>query len=161
MRILHLPTFWTILLDCLAWAIIQPAVAYLCLKLPTALLQPQRWLFRARRWERDGALYQDLFRVKRWKVRLPSGGALFRGFAMTGIRSRDPAHLQEWVRETCRSELCHWLAILPAGLFFLWNSFSIGLVMILYAVAFNLPLVVVQRYNRPRLLQVLQRRRQG
>jgi glycosyl-4,4'-diaponeurosporenoate acyltransferase len=82
---------------------------------------------------------------------------LFGGFSMGRIRSGEAAHLQRWVAETCRAELCHWLAILPAFLFFLWNPVWLGVVMVLYAIAFNAVPIVAQRYNRPRLLALLGR----
>lgn len=47
---------------------------------------------------------------------------------------------------------------LPAPLFFLWNRPAVGLGMIVYALAFNLPLVAIQRYNRPRLLRIKSQR---
>ncbi len=157
MRVLYLPLPWTIVLDCVAWALIQPGIAYLSMRFPRAWLDHERWLYQPRPWERDGDLYQDLFRVRSWKRRLPSGGTLFEGFSMTELRSRNRDHLETWVTETCRAELCHWVAILPALLFFLWNPPWLGLVMVVYAVAFNAVPIIAQRHNRPRLLALLRR----
>lgn len=152
MRMVDLPTGWTILLDCIAWALIQPAIAYLSILMPDRWFDPGRALFRARSWEQGGHIYDRWFRVKRWKDRVPSGGALFRrGFALRQLETRDPETLRQWLIETCRAEACHWIAMLPAGLFFLWNPPAVGWGMVVYALAFNLPLIVVQRYNRPRL----------
>lgn len=157
MRLIHLPLFWTLVLDCVAWAAIQPGIGYLSLQFPSRLLDHRRWLYRTRRWERDGALYQHLFRVRTWKGRLPSAGTLFQGFSMGQIRMRDEGYLQTWLAETCRAELCHWLAILPAFLFFLWNPVWLGVVMVAYAAAFNAVPIIAQRYNRPRLIAILRR----
>ncbi len=160
MRLIYLPRFWTIVVDSIAWAVIQTGIAYLAVQLPASLFDHRAWLFRTRAWERGGAIYQDLFRVKQWKTRLPTGGALFAGgFSMKRLASWDRDYLERWVLESCRSELCHWVAMLPAPLFFLWNPIPVGVVMIVYAIAFNVPLVLVQRYNRPRLLALVQRRR--
>jgi glycosyl-4,4'-diaponeurosporenoate acyltransferase len=155
MRIVDLPTGWTIVLDCIAWAIIQPTVAYLSILMPARWFDPDGDLFQTQPWEQEGRIYDRWFRVRRWKDRIPSGGALFqRGFAMHQLEAREPHKLRQWIVETCRSEVCHWLAILPAFLFFLWNPPAVGWAMVLYALAFNLPLVIVQRYNRPRLRAV-------
>ena len=159
MRVIYLPTIWTIVLDSIAWATIQPGIAYLSLRFPAAVLEHRLWPYRTRAWERGGAIYDQLFRVKAWKARLPSGGGMLGGFSMTRMVSHDVAHLERWVLETCRSELCHWVAIAPALLFFLWNPPAVGIVMIVYALAFNLPLVIVQRRNRPRLLALIKRRK--
>jgi glycosyl-4,4'-diaponeurosporenoate acyltransferase len=165
-RVIYLSRFWTLVVDCIAWAIIQTGLAYLSLRFPPGWLDHGRWLFRARSWERDRSIYETLFRVQRWKDLLPTGGTLFEGgFSMTGIRSRDVSYLNRWVTETCRAELCHWLAILPAGLFFLWNPVWLGIVMVVYAVLFNSIPIITQRHNRPRLLAIIdelgQREMQG
>ena len=157
MRVIHLPLFWTIIVDCIAWAIIQPGVAYLSMRFPPSLLDHQRWLYRTRSWERGGDLYRDLFAVRKWKWRLPSGGTLFQGFSMVQVHSREQDYLWAWVAETCRAELCHWLAILPGSLFFLWNPFWVGVAMVAYTVAFNAVPIIAQRYNRPRLLSILRK----
>ncbi len=157
MPLIALPIGWTILLDSIAWAIIQPAIAFFALRLPLSTLDAGRWLFQARRWEGEGAIYDRLLRVKRWKDLLPSGGTVFQGFSMKRVASRQRAHLERWVKETCRAELTHWLALLSSTLFFLWNPPLLGLAMVLYALAMNLPCIVVQRYNRPHLLRILEK----
>jgi glycosyl-4,4'-diaponeurosporenoate acyltransferase len=43
----------------------------------------------------------------------------------------------------------------PAGLFFLWNKWQVGIVMIIYAFTVNIIPIIVQRYNRPRLKRML------
>jgi glycosyl-4,4'-diaponeurosporenoate acyltransferase len=74
---------------------------------------------------------------------------------MKRVASRHREALERWVQEACRAELTHWIALLVSGLFFLWNPPWLGGVMVLYAVALNGPCIVVQRYNRPRLMRIL------
>jgi len=153
--VIRLPTLWTIVIDCLAWAIFQTAIAYVFVKLPRSRFSSEQWLFRTRRWERGGATYQKIFRVRRWKSLLPSGGTLLGGFPMQRIASWDSDYLKTWIAETCRAELCHWFSIMPAPFFFLWNPVSVGIGMVVYALLFNLPLVITQRYNRSRLVAIV------
>ena len=54
--------------------------------------------------------------------------------------------------ETCRAELTHWLTMVFAPFFFLWNKPFVGWIMIAYALAENVPLIMAQRYNRSRLV---------
>lgn len=157
MRLLYLPLFWTLVFDSVAWSILQPGLGYLSMRFPPSWLDPERWLYRSRAWERDGEIYQALFRVRSWKSRLPSGGTLFGGFSMMQVSARDRDYLQTWLTETCRAELCHWIAIAPSLLFFLWNPPWLALVMVAYAIAFNVVPIIAQRYNRPRLLALMQR----
>ncbi len=156
MRVFDLPIGWTVVLDSVAWAILQPTIAYLMIRLPDSVLDPEQWLYRTRAWERGGSIYQRLFRVKVWKSWLPSGGPVFRGgFSMRRIVSHDREHLRRWVRETCRAELTHDIALASSVLFFLWNPPWLGIVMVLYAVITNVPCIIVQRYNRPYFLRLL------
>lgn len=158
MPIVDLPALWLILLNFAAWGILQPAAASLGTLLPPKVFQPQRWLFRARRWEKDGAVYDRLLAVRRWKRLLPAGGTVRRGgFDMRRVTSHDPDYLRTWVVESCRAELVHWLALPPALLFFLWNPWPAGLIMIVYAIVVNGPCILAQRYNRPRFLALLER----
>jgi glycosyl-4,4'-diaponeurosporenoate acyltransferase len=158
MNIVKLPILWTIVVDCIAWTIIHPSVAYLATRFPPAILDHNLWLYRTRPWERGGALYDDLFHVRKWKSRLPDAGRIFgNAFTKERIRYTDQGYLRTWVRETCRAELCHWIAILPSLLFFLWNPIHLGVIMVIYAMAFNAVPIVVQRYNRPRLLAIIQK----
>ena len=76
---------------------------------------------------------------------------------MKRLASREPACLRRWVVESCRAELCHWLAMLPGLLFILWTPPVAALLNLLYGVLINLPCVIAQRYNRPRLLVLLGR----
>jgi glycosyl-4,4'-diaponeurosporenoate acyltransferase len=67
--------------------------------------------------------------------------------------------LNRFVTETRRAEATHWVLLAAGPLFLLWNPWGLGLVMIAYAVVANVPCLVVQRYNRARLLRVVERAR--
>jgi len=154
-QVIKLPIGWTVILDSAAWAIIQPLIAYLCIRLPISALDARRWLFRTRRWEREGAIYHTLFRVRKWKASLPSGGTVLGGFSMKQVTSRERDYLEQWLAETCRAESTHWMALTASVLFFLWNPPWLGFIMVFYAAVANFPCIIVQRYNRPRLIRML------
>ena len=157
MRLLHLPTFWTVLLDFALWFIIHIGVVLLTVRIPTERFDPDHWLHRGRRWEKEGRIYQGVFRIKTWKRHLPDGAPLLgnAGFPKKNLQGREEAYLREFMLETCRAELTHWIILLFAPLFFLWNTTWVGLLMIFYAAAENLPLIVAQRYNRYRFRRIL------
>ncbi len=111
-----------------------------------------RWLYRVRRWERDGARYERL-RIRRWKDRLPNAGG-----AKTSIGSRSTSDLQRFVVETRRAEWVHWVIVAIVPLFALWNPAVAMPLVLAVALGFNLPCILVQRYNRSRLQRVLLRR---
>ncbi len=157
MRILELNMFWTVAIDFAAWLFFHLGVASLTLLLPDRLFARDTWLYRARSWERGGLFWDSLFKIKRWKERLPDGAAILRGgFAKKRLASVKTPNLARFILETRRAELTHWLAMLPAPLFFLWNPVWAGWFMILYAMLFNAPFVIVQRFNRPRFQKLLE-----
>jgi glycosyl-4,4'-diaponeurosporenoate acyltransferase len=70
---------------------------------------------------------------------------------------RDRGCLQRLALETRRAELVHW-ALLPAGLLTaLWLPPAGVLLNLLFSLLFNLPCLLLQRYNRSRLRRCLAR----
>ena len=148
---------WLVVLNVMAWVALHLGIAYLCCRIPTPKLDHRRWLFRTRNWERGGAVYQAILRIRTWKSLLPSGGtALGADFSLAHVESRDPGYLQRWVSESCRAELTHWLAMSSVVLFVLWNPPVGILANVVYAIVANVPCILAQRYNRPRILAILE-----
>ncbi len=103
--------------------------------------------------------WQQLFAVKGWKHLILDGNNIIQiGFSKKRLASHEMDYLQQFLLESRRAELTHWISILPAPLFFLWNPMWAGLVMIGYAILFNAPIIIVQRYNRPRLKQIIKKK---
>jgi len=161
MPLIYLGTCWTIVIDIIAWFIIHMGVVLIIVRIPAGRFDPGSFLFRLRNWENGGALYNKIFRIKKWKGRAPDGAALSKnkGFPKRRLKSQDESYLKLFLLETCRAELTHWIIIGFALPFFLWNRFHVGLIMILYALLENLPLIMVQRYNRNRLVGVIEKKK--
>ncbi len=149
---------WLFTVNAAAWIVIHLGAALFCRRLSYDQLSRLAGIFKARSWEANGALYQRLFRVRRWKSLLPSGGAIFPGgFSLKKVASHDSGYLREWVNESYRAELTHWLAMMAVVIFVLWNP-PIGMAInIIYALVVNLPCIITQRYNRPRLMAIVER----
>jgi len=156
--LIHLPTFPTILIDIAAWFVIHMGVSYLMTHVPLISFDAKSWLYTQRRWEKDGRVYEKIFGLKKWKERLPDGAALFKeGFEKKHLRKLDNEYLNNFIRETCRAELTHWIVLLFGPVFLVWNLWWVGIVMIVYAISANLPCIISQRYNRIRLKRVYSR----
>jgi glycosyl-4,4'-diaponeurosporenoate acyltransferase len=69
--------------------------------------------------------------------------------------SRDPNSLQRLVIETRRAELVHWILWAAGLLTPLWLPTPAVTGNLLFATGFNLPCLLLQRYNRRRLLRLL------
>ncbi|HEY5858677.1 MAG TPA: hypothetical protein VIX62_00140 [Actinomycetota bacterium] len=159
MPLVHMSNPVVVAVNVGAWAVIHSASGYAVHRLPVERLSRDGWLFRKRAVEREGRLYVETLRIKRWKDRVPEAGALFAG----GISKRhltDDATggLERFAVETRRAELGHWLAMAPAPLFAIWNPPLGVALMVAYGVGVNLPFIAIQRYNRIRVSRVLRSR---
>lgn len=94
--------------------------------------------------------------IRIWKRWIPdAGGALPGGVRKANLVRRDPESLERLVLETRRAELVHWL-LLPVGLLTaLWLPPAGVVVNVVFALAFNLPCLLLQRWNRARLQRCL------
>jgi glycosyl-4,4'-diaponeurosporenoate acyltransferase len=135
------------------WALL---IGWLANRLPSSALDHDTWLTRARPWPQSEAGYEKRLAILRWKSLLPDAGdALPGGVRKNSLVSRDPAALQRLVEETRRAELVH-LAIWPFWLCTaLWMPPAGVLVNMIFATLFNLPCLLLQRYNRLRLARTL------
>jgi glycosyl-4,4'-diaponeurosporenoate acyltransferase len=146
----------TIVIDFIVWFVIHIGFTIITIKMPDKLFDKDNWIYRIRPWEKNGRIWQTIFRVKTWKDHLPDGAALFKkGFKKKRMTSRDSGYIKAFILESRRGELTHWLILLSSPLFFIWNPAWLGFIMILYAVIANLPCIIAQRYNRPRLNSLL------
>jgi glycosyl-4,4'-diaponeurosporenoate acyltransferase len=144
--------------DAAVWAGWSAVVGYAAHRIPAERLASDGPVTRLRPVERDGRVYERL-RIRRWKDRLPELGDAFPGGVLKrGLRSGTSADLRRLVAETRRAELVHWAIPAVVPVFALWNPAYLMAAMVAYAVVANLPCLVVQRYNRGRLLRVLARR---
>ena len=148
----------TILVDCIAWLFFHFLVGWIAWRIPLSFFMRDNWLYRCREWEQGGGFYRRFLLIDRWKRFMPEAGGFFPGgFSKKRLVNREPEYLKRFCIETRRGEFTHWLSMMPAPLFFLWNDWPIGLCMIGYALAFNLPFIAANRFNRARLARSLKR----
>lgn len=151
---IELPTAWVVVLNVAGWPVLQLTLAWVFTRLPVRWFRPVP----PSTWEQNGRCYERFVAIRRWKDLLPDGARWFaRGFGKSILAGVDPDYLQRFLQETRRGELCHWLALLIAPVFFLWNPWWGDLIMVAYALAANLPCILTQRYNRARLLRLTAR----
>jgi len=153
--IFHLATPITIIIDIVAWFIIHMSVSYIMSRQPLASFKPDSWLYRQRNWEKNGRIYERLFRLKSWRKKLPDGAAVFKnGFEKKRLKETSQRYLLDFISETCRAELTHWIVLLFGFIFLIWNIWWVGIVMIIYATIVNMPCIITQRYNRIKLRRI-------
>jgi|LauGreDrversion4_2_1035121.scaffolds.fasta_scaffold189722_3 glycosyl-4,4'-diaponeurosporenoate acyltransferase len=140
------------LLCAAGWLLWSLLVGYVGHRLPTRNLERDSWLTRPRPWGESPASYERRLRIRQWKHWLPDAGATFAGgVRKASLVGRDPFTRRRLVQETRRAELVH-LGLWPFWLVTaLWLPPSGVLLNLLFATAFNLPCLWVQRFNRLRL----------
>jgi glycosyl-4,4'-diaponeurosporenoate acyltransferase len=157
-RLITLPTGWTVLLDCAVWAVAGTAIGLAAHRADPDSFGHDGRLTRLRRFERDGRWYERRLHIKAWKQVIPEAGTLFGvGFSKRRLTSGSVDHLRRFVAETRRAEITHWLVLAVGPLFVLWNPVGLAIVMCAYAVVANGPCIAIQRYNRGRLTRVIGR----
>ena len=154
--ILHLPSLWMIAINIIVWLCIHVGVSVSISVKEQSAFNPEAWLYRERDWEKSGRIYEVILKIKGWKRYLPDGAAVSRsGFRKKHLQNYDAAYIQKFIAETCRAELTHWIILAFSIIFFIWNIWWVGIIMIIYASTVNIPCVITQRYNRVRLKKLL------
>ncbi|WP_165980695.1 glycosyl-4,4'-diaponeurosporenoate acyltransferase [Macrococcus carouselicus] len=143
-----------------AWFTIQMTISYLMMKLPVSYFVRMSPLFRSFKWEQQGEVWHKLFSVKSWKAHLPDSSIIFSAsYNHREIGNTATKTLQSFNGETNRAELTHWLSLLLFPLFYLWNPKWAARINVLYALLSNLPFIIIQRYNRPKVQRLLAKRK--
>ena len=118
------------------------------------------WYFRPKTFELGGRLHVwlgvGLFKKGLMGLAKPAPGSKESGYWMA---SRDEEGLLAFERRTRRNEIVHLLVLLPAivGLIFAGAGYPLLFAVLFLIIALNFYLILLQRYNRIRLLRTLAR----
>jgi glycosyl-4,4'-diaponeurosporenoate acyltransferase len=142
----------------LLFALLSIVNTTVSLILPENLFNPGKWMFRERKWEHGGNVYQKFFNIKKWKDKLPELGDFAKKiFPKKKLPSFNVEYLQKYTAESCRSEMCHWMIVISVVLFSSWFNEEVENFMFILAVVLNVPYIMIQRFNRPRIINVMQK----
>lgn len=125
--------------------------------LPRGLFSPERGAFSPKSWEKSGAIYEKLG-IKKWKDILPDMSKICKYMlpkkVPAGARSE---RVDALVQETCVAEAVHAaLCLFSPVIYCFWrNGWGVAL-SVIYALC-NIPFIMIQRYNRPRLVALSER----
>lgn len=158
MRLFYFDDTINILLCFLLWLIFQLSTALLSLKIPDHFFRYDNLLFKTRKFEKNGALYKSAFKIAQWKKYLPDGAAVRKsGYRKKKLTDFSIENLKIFLVESCRAELGHLLAILPFWTFGLFLPKQVVWIMLIYAIVVNGPCIIAQRFNRPRIIKLLEK----
>lgn len=116
---------------------------------PLCIKQPMKYRWFQQK-DFEPKLYRRL-RVRQWKDRMPT-------YAPSSFSLRENT-LRQVVEACCVAEAVHEVIILfsflPLGFSRLWGAFPVFLITSLLSAGFDCCFVIMQRYNRPRLVRIL------
>jgi len=122
---------------------------------PKRWFNPARGIFQCFPFEKEGKIYEKLG-IRFWQNRVPDMSKWFPDLMPPKALKQNAAQqLPVMLQETCVAEAVHlWVGILGFYCLHFLPTFG-GVVITLVHFAFlNLPFILIQRYNRPRLLRL-------
>lgn len=156
--LLVLPNVWVLILNVILWPIFHLGISKITLHMKDDNFLKDQGIFRLRGYEKDGTFFTKVLNIRAWKKWIPDGATIFNeGFKKKNLSSTQKAYIETFILETRRAEFTHVLQILPCVVFFVFNVWWVALIMVVYALTFNLPLIWLQRYNRLRFTRLLSR----
>ncbi len=155
MQLFYLPTPLTLFLFFVLWGIFQTGAAFISTHLPDRFFQERHFLYRTRKFEKQGKFYQKWFFIRHWKHLLPDGASAIGGYKKRHLTDFSTNNLEKFLVESRKAELTHWLAIPFFWVFGLFAPPIVLPLMFAYAVLVNFPCIIAQRYNRPRIQGLL------
>lgn len=138
---------------CAAWHFISLG---LCVKLDISHFDYNKSIYKIKKFENNGRFYQKHFKINKWKDKLPQHIAED-GFSKASISSTSPEYFETFIMETCRAGWCHLVNCFYIIIALFLSPNAVGLTLGILTIIVNIPFIMIQRYNRARLLRVLHR----
>lgn len=154
------------LLKCACYLALTGVVGFFAGRIvPKGWVKPEKGWFRSFSFEKNGTFYEKL-RIRKWHKKVLDMSRILPGLMPAKSLSGDYGqNLPVMIQETCVAEVVH-IAVSVAGLRCLWMWPGIGGVTVtaIHIVLLNLPFILIQRYNRPRLIRLqkkLEKKKEG
>ena len=116
-----------------------------------------RFPFASLPFEQNGKLYERIG-IRRWQNLVPDVSRVFPQIVPRKAMENNlnVSGLYRMVQETCVAELTHVLLCLTGFvLVWIWPGAGGVILYLIYVLFGNFPFILIQRYNRPRLLRIL------
>lgn len=157
MPLIELPIVITVILDSILWLVIHLAGAKIAMLIPNSHFdKPLPTKINPKRFQMF--IFERVLFVKYFKKFLPDGGSFFKGgFEKKHLKEKNITYYKQFLRETRRAEWTHYLQMIPAPIFFLFNPLWVGYFMIGYAILANMPCILTQKYNQIRFTNLIVR----
>lgn len=148
------------MLDSLLYLIIISIAAFpLGRLIPKKYLHYDRYPFLAFEWEDSGKIYNRLG-IRKWQNKVPDMSKIASSVMKPKMIKEHSTEqdIRYLLDETCVAELVHALqCVFGMYCMLLWRGAGGIIFSILYVVLCNMPFIMIQRYNRPRLARLYEK----
>lgn len=123
--------------------------------IPRSWIKEDKFPFKSFKWEKNGLIYEKL-KIKKWKTKLPDASLVLNKiipnlYPTKRMKNSDKEKTKILIKESCVAEGTHKVvSILGFLCIYIWKSFG-GVTVAVAFYLFNVPFIIIQRYNRPRL----------
>ncbi|MBR6603768.1 MAG: hypothetical protein IKK94_07110 [Clostridia bacterium] len=124
---------------------------------PKKLLKYNVFPFREYSYEAGGSFYNK-FHISKWIAKAPDMSKVVPYMFKKKLnKEMSSEHIFKYIKETCLSELVHYLLILSSPVLLFTVRGRRGLIFMLIYIFCNIPFIMIQRYNRPKLVRLYHR----
>ena len=138
----------------IVYALIQYLRVFIDPYLPESWFSPKQKYYKCYAWEDNGKFYDRVFKVSKWKDYLPTVNSST-NFNKKKITGRGVDYFEQFLQEINMAESHHIRSILTTLVFALWNPSGMFIFFFMLSAAAQLPFIIIQRYNRPRMQKVV------
>lgn len=147
------------LINCIIYLILSGLTVFFIGRIyPRKRINENGFWFKPFKFEKSGRLY-DKLKIKRWKTKLPDASVIISKIIPSFMPKKrlegcGKDKIEILIKETCVAEATHIISgVLGLFCIRIWKKF--GWIISMLWLAFNTPFVLIQRYNRPRLISAL------
>lgn len=144
--------------NCMCVIIIGIISGLLIAAIPAQVFTPHKHsTYHEFKFEQGGKFYEKHFKISLWKDKVPQFSEIVhKGFSKDHLTGVSKKYLGRFYLETIRAEFCHRVLILIAPVFYHLNTnHTWGIVSTILFALGNLPFIMIQRYNRPRIKKIM------
>ena len=126
---------------------------------PRSWINPYNFYFKAWKWEKEGKIYEKI-KIKKWKTKWPDFSNIITKILPKIMPKKrlDVSAVQKLpilIKESCVAEtthtICFVLGFIPIAI---WPGVASAVLSLLWALT-HIPPIIIQRYNRPRFKEML------
>lgn len=126
--------------------------------LPKKVFNPMLKVYKVAKGEKK---FYERLGIRKWKDRIPEAGQIFANFSKTEVSDMtNNEYVLKFISETIYAEIMHWLSAFFSFLIIFIDlrlALTVGLPLVIGNIILNILPVMVQRYNRPKLMVLYER----